>query len=1109
MNIVFNNKVRLQTAFVGRAMNSNGVLSIRYKKFVKNSEGINAPLPDDKIYNAVTQNIVNRKSFLKVNGSLRNQYVNKYSILNDTIVPYIPPTIYNAPQVPTNIFSNTDGNTGILTPIEFWLNWIKSHWSRIRGKSTRFNLYSSQGVMYNTRLWDVPDLPFLFKLIPPDIKTLIWNGASDEPDFFTMIDFSGEIGAMEIVIFTAVEPVDIEQFFLDCKDSHCVLSPISNYLKNRMEASDSIHTKKKYQQHINAIDGKQLKHSFKDGLIQKYKNGMNKESLQELCDLLKIRIVVYSPFVLFSEVGLKDHIFEIKWKGDINHTFSYINTRLNHLELYTNDNDDEDVLNNVVCSSQETTYLSIDEMIQKLKWCLTNLDYFPYQEVNNIPRRILTAEQNYRLIDDSKDIIDAFEKKNNLQNNRISTDDPFHHYIMAGVHTNGGCDFNYREVGLMTNQIDMEKAFYNHKTCPYYNPECAFMSRPSIFRDFRKDGILTEIRQYANHNKLYIDNDDIVKWYCMRHTGYYKIDGLDATNLLDTDYNKWAIINLLGVQQRHTENIETIYDTGDIEENFGIYKNGGIYTHLDIKLLNDIGVDFYIIDGIMGESQELEWGDDMIKKFSNGVEQNDDVIVEDCLKDMVDKISGDKSIRHNKQKTRLYASWTGRQLCCSTIQSYQIKKDLKYLKAMAKASQDIGRSDKFYIYKERIGNSVKEIDKAKVSYDIGHSSHRGHIAGYIYAYQRISTILQLLNFKVENLYRVNTDGIYYKGECPAIVSTFRYENKIFPNNFVSPYGYSSHKFNLGTDYQLIPYDKLGTELYEDRNILLGAGGTGKTYRCMNDGGLLKVGYMAHSNKLVQSQNEWKGFKCPYQWILMDNPQLNKKVLKCNTLLIDEASTLNICDYRKIIKRCKGIKLIFMGDLGYQADPIAPKYENYEKWNLKTITNMMGRIETLTYNYRFKNCKLQKNICEKFRENCDKDFHKLLEFCMTQYGHIDYNQFYNEVKDRDIILSSRHIVADEVNKKLSTILKPKYSILKKTLCKKNGKTYYAKDVLYEKPPIGEKSYEIRYCYTIHSIQGETLEDDMNLYIMGDYLNCRKILYTAISRAKYHRQIKFVV
>ena len=75
---------------------------------------------------------------------------------------------------------------------------------------------------------------------------------------------------------------------------------------------------------------------------------------------------------------------------------------------------------------------------------------------------------------------------------------------------------------------------------------------------------------------------------------------------------------------------------------------------------------------------------------------------------------------------------------------------------------------------------------------------------------------------------------------------------------------------------------------------------------------------------------------------------------------------------------------------------------------------------------------------------------------------------------------------------------KYYITENTQQHSNG------EIVFNKPD--KTKCELRHAYTTHSIQGETAEE--NLYIDINYITNKKMLYTALSRAKYHNQIHLI-
>jgi len=134
---------------------------------------------------------------------------------------------------------------------------------------------------------------------------------------------------------------------------------------------------------------------------------------------------------------------------------------------------------------------------------------------------------------------------------------------------------------------------------------------------------------------------------------------------------------------------------------------------------------------------------------------------------------------------------------------------------------------------------------------------------------------------------------------------------------------------------------------------------------------------------------------------------------------------------------------------------------------------------------------------------DNEPHKVIDYAIAQYGKVKFDNIKKDIRVTDMILSSTHKRKDIMTNKLKDILPPKYY-----MTKNYDSNHCNGMILYDKPKIPASNYELRYAYTIHSIQGETLEDDANLYIDIRNLWDENVIYTAISRARTQKQVKFI-
>ena len=1053
MNL-FIEKVR-DAGFNGKVMNTSGELTIKYKKFIKSRKG-NAPIPDDQLFNNDTKRLVSKSLYL-TKGRLKKKYVKEgFVLFRQTIEKLkavnrkITKRIKTIAVLP-NSWPQEDGYTDVG---EWWINIL----NRIPISDKRINIvlecefgiFNEWSGILTSRKYprDLRDMVIRY-YGGVDLYYPILCG-SDMVEYTSDNLIEGNLGGV-ITVFTydEVKAVSVKQRYLLGLDYHCVLTPIIEYYTNLLENSQTKKTQSKYQTVINKLKGSLYKDGTVriQGLLEKYEDGLYIEDLEQLCDNLNIVVRILSPFTLYDNI--QKPIYEIRPKGfnkNPEKIFTYVNSRSNHLS-------------NIICENVESVILNKDEMKDKLDE-IWDSGFYPYRKNRDgVICKIYTGDTNYELKNDSRSIILDFEKRNNLTNNTLFNDNIYNQFILDGVHYNACIDFDSRQEYCLCNHnfyhIDMEKAYFNFKMNPLYDKDQAFLCRCSY---------------YSNH---------ILKEYAVNNVGYYRITKIDFKKV---NSNTLKILKKLDV-----------------------YKDGLVYPHIDLKYLDSIGANFLVLEGVYGLNMELDFGEDMKRKFSNGEESDDGIA--------------------------LYSSWVGLQNSINTETKLYVKKEKEFLQAVKADLSSIGKDTKIYI-----NNNMEE---GTVVYKKAVVRHRSHITGYITGYQRTATLIQLEQFKYDNIMRVVVDGIYFKNEIIdnyvedgivkenynikkwfgkdedaeeefiqsgiKLISSFRWK----PQNFKSNHGGDSY---ISNDY------KFRRDLISDKRIdfmpamkavlYSGAGGTGKTYTNLNMGNKVGLRYMGHSNKLCRAvKAEYPNLKVnPYQWLLLKNYELEQVVNTASFILIDEASTLTTNMINTIKEKTRGIPLVFMGDITHQCLPIC--IDKDYKYNIKQIEKQFDKIIELGKDgkiRRFKDCDKQLGVAREVREMMDKNYSiiQIKDYCKKQYGTINEDDLLKEIRIKDIVLSSTHNNKNSLSEKISKVLEPKYFI------KKTVGGYFASDIVYEKPNISEKSYDIQYCYTIHSVQGETVEDNQNLYIDASNLICKRVLYTAISRAKYARQIKFII
>ena len=398
-------------------------------------------------------------------------------------------------------------------------------------------------------------------------------------------------------------------------------------------------------------------------------------------------------------------------------------------------------------------------------------------------------------------------------------------------------------------------------------------------------------------------------------------------------------------------------------------------------------------------------------------------------------------------------------------------------------------------------NYFGDSNEIRINYKKTYNSHLSHVCGFVLGYTLLNMLEQITTMKEEDIIRVCVDGIYYyeRGTRPAsendeggkggeppyeMHNCFRKKDSkigknIAGNEFISCY-YPEYEWECKGEHK---------DFYKKESHT-GVGGGGKTHNQVTDDGLIKPLYIAPSWKLARNKEEEYNIDVDVHYkLLVDDPEVYSKVMKYNTLIIDEVSMLDNRDKKKIFERFNFCKIIMCGDPEYQLDGFNPKgkympfqndgFDYYEKHNT---------------NYRVK-CKRLLFLLNKIRQMLEYNRgYDVKEYVKSNFqkGNVD------AYKTKDMILVSKHLTKDTYTET--------FKDLEKYVVKNNTKNYSNSEILFEKPKDKEVKYELRHAYTTHSIQGETAK--YNLYINLEDMSSGKMIYTALSRAMYWEQIILV-
>ena len=192
-----------------------------------------------------------------------------------------------------------------------------------------------------------------------------------------------------------------------------------------------------------------------------------------------------------------------------------------------------------------------------------------------------------------------------------------------------------------------------------------------------------------------------------------------------------------------------------------------------------------------------------------------------------------------------------------------------------------------------------------------------------------------------------------------------------------------------------------------------------------------------------------------------------------------------------------MKIIMCGDLGYQISSFTG-----EEMNDSGFDNTVSH----TTDYRCQDVKLniiKKHLRRMIDEKCSSS--DIKDFIIQQFTILGQCISVDELKERygvrDMILSGTNEIKDYYTDMfVGKFGEEKYYITEKSTTYCNG------DIV-----IGEKqehcTSEVRHCFTVHSIQGETAH--CNLFIDAGRMFDTKMFYTAVSRAKTIEQIFIII
>jgi len=549
----------------------------------------------------------------------------------------------------------------------------------------------------------------------------------------------------------------------------------------------------------------------------------------------------------------------------------------------------------------------------------------------------------------------------------------------------------------------------------------------------------------------------------------------------------------------HSLNVVGMYEIYDIvfsdvilniNNKMPIYFDNNIYCTPELKFLVNNGCTFKVRRGCWGSTIDLSFG---------SVEQMEN------KEGMFKKASG----------IPLYSKWTGMCDMNGEYASFVMKGDDKFFQNM-----------KFY-NPELIIHKFR--DGATIRYKKDSIKYRGHFSAFITTYQRLNLLHQVMDMDLNKIIRIATDGIYYYDHKYNLGNCFIHKQYDIKNVFINDGG---AEFVSRINFEPIEYDSGEYLQHYNKNLYLGAGGSGKTHINLVDKGFTRILYVCPPWKLASAKKlEYNVDTSVLARCIIDSEESRMLRKKFDVIVFDECSQYTNEDKEKVFRIWNEHKVIFCGDIGFQLPPIEGKVMNSDGFDF---------IKDFKIVYRFECSKLA-SVCSELRNKIDAINNSKYEITHKQLSAIS-NYVIKECSDRivsmeqcremycieDYILVSKNkcnatgkdcVVPKVKGKKAcgsmfcncdgknfafeyTSMFSGKFD-KEKYIVKKNTKTHNNGEIVFEKVD----SSMITHAFSIHSIQGETCKN--KIFIDMRQMFEPQMLYTAISRARRMEQIYFIV
>jgi len=575
-----------------------------------------------------------------------------------------------------------------------------------------------------------------------------------------------------------------------------------------------------------------------------------------------------------------------------------------------------------------------------------------------------------------------------------------------------------------------------------------------ILNEFSKS---IKLENYKFNNHTYPAVRDFIKAGCIVNSAPVKINDGIATGHIDmskayTQFKKCSFYaGFMGVIHQCAKDSFTI---DYITEHIGIYKIKIV--ECNDKLLNKLGIVtgsehvlpsveilYFVSEGVKVDITEGVWGSRFDFEFPDHMLLKDDGLSR-------------------------YSKWSGKL-------AMEINETVHNIKCEEKMAKVLKCS-----YPQLDYWADKKIARIPIKNNASRTCT--HILAFITSYVRIQMFQEMRKFDYDNILTVVLDGIYFKGAKP---DTWFVEKEI-----------KNVEYHQDSWYSIFNVPSIEGNLRIQRNTLLtGQGGCGKTHGILTAGNFNDILYVVPTH--VLGRKVYEKYKCKYitihKLIGVDcTPYIADHSIP-PVILVDEITQYPADWIDQIFILYPNSLIIFAGDIissgqWFQCRSGTPgKFAKIWKPVNVDIINIEGDRRAKDDKLKALKLTIRDKMKEIFIDGDTGECDYLKRWITSIVPTIGYGEAITQFQVGDVWLASTH----RVNNALLT------AGVVSGFYKEGGDT----------SPVAKDGFKKRGSYTIHSIQGATLEN-RRIFISVDDTFEYSMLYTAISRATHYDQLVFV-